>query len=250
VKSEMSKLDLEPGLYVNVFKVNTPDNVEVIAFTTSTRTWSDLRNLRFWIDQTGLKARVYRTGNLIIGYGQDAPQLTSKGFQQQRIYLFDHPKWVIKLINEGFSDHLVNKNYRMPPVKGRTTVYEKNPYRTAASGKIRVYRGYDLRAIYLGKHPQHIFGLIIDSSWEIHDSNGERLNTVQIRQYDAVNELAQIQEELLPNNQINPEVSRLRLRNQILPFVIQNKEFTLPLSEEINVSLDEAPIRIILGVRA
>jgi hypothetical protein len=246
----MNKPDLEPGLCVNVFKVNMPDNVEVIAFTTSTGTWSDLRNLRSWIYRTGLNARVYRKGNLIIGYGQDAAQFTSKGFQQQRIHLFDHPEWVIKLINEGFSDHLVNKNYRRPPVKGRTTVYEKDPYRTTESGKLRVYHGYDLRAIDLGKHPQHVFGLIIDSSWEIHDSNEKRLNTVEIRQYDAVNELAQIQEELLPNNQINPEVSRLKLRNQILPFVIQNKEFTLPLSEEINVSLDETPIRIILGVRA
>jgi hypothetical protein len=63
-----------------------------------------------------------------------------------------------------------------------------------------------------------------------------------------VTEVAQIQGELLPTNQINPEISRLRLRNHILPFVTENKEFALILGEKINASLEESPTRIILGV--
>ena len=243
----MNKLDLEPGLYVNIFKVNKPDNLEVTVFTTSASAYPDLRDLRSWISQTGLKAQVYRAGNHVFGYGEDAHKLASKGFQMQKVRLFDHPGWFTRLIKESFGDHLKNKGYRELGGKVGMTLYEPN-YQSAAGGKLLIYRGYYIRAIYLGNHPHYVFGLIIDCSWRILDANGHLLDTSAIKQYNAVTEVAQIQGELLPTNQINPEISRLRLRNHILPFVTENKEFALILGEKINASLEESPTRIILGV--
>lgn len=243
---EMSKSYLEPGLYVNIFKVDVP-NVEVTVFTASTSKYPSLRDLRSCIDQAGWKARVYKHDDLIFGYGQDAHQLTSEDFQQRQVRLFDYPKWCARLITEGLSDHLTNQEYRKSYGKGRVALYELNPYRTAAGGKLRVFRGYDLRTIYLREREKLVFGLVVDICWEIQDISGQRLNTATIAQYNAVVEVAQIQDELLPNNRINPEVSRLRLREHILPFVAKNKKFRLPLSEGIEADLEETPVRIILG---
>jgi hypothetical protein len=96
------------------------------------------------------------------------------------------------------------------------------------------------------RHP--VFGLIVDICWEIQDADGQRLRTATIAQYNAMAEVAQIQDEYLPGNRINPEVSRLRLQNHILPFVRQNREFALPVSEDIKATLEQIPLRVIVGV--
>lgn len=243
----MTREIFDPGLYVNIFRVLLPDE-RVNVMVAPSRAHPSLRDLRDEIQRSGWQASVYRHNNQIFGYGPDMHHLRPKGFQQQALRLLDHPRWCTRLIMEGLSDHLKRSGFREKRGKGRTTLYEPEPYGNAAQGRLFVFRGYDLRAIYIWRERTPVFGLIVDICWEIRDAAGNRLNTAAMAQYSAVGEVAQIQGEYLPGNRINPEVSRLRLQNHILPFVHQNREFALPLQEEIKARLEETPMRVILGV--
>jgi hypothetical protein len=243
----MNRVSLDPGLYVNVFRVTLPDE-RVSVMVASPSDCPSLRELRNEIGRAAWQARVYRSDQDVFGYGPDMQQLGTKGFQLREVGLLDHPKWSTRLIIEGLGDRLKEQGYRWLVGLGRTTVYESQPYRTAASGQLRIFRGYDLRTIYLWKEHHPIFGLIVDICWEIQNGNGQRLGPATIAQYNAVAEVAQIQDEYLPGNRVNPEVSRLRLQNHILPFVRQHREFALPVSEDIKATLEEIPLRVIVGV--
>lgn len=246
-ENQMGSTSLEQGLYVNIFPVTFPDK-QVHVMIAESKNLPSLRELRAELQQSQQAVRVYQYRNKIFGYGRDMEQLASKGFQRQEVSLLEHPKWCVRLINEGLTEHLKSKGYREWPGKGRITLYEPHPYRTAAQGKLKVFRGYDLRTIYLWREHFPIFGLIVDIRWEIQDESGQRLNTHEIARYDALVEIAVIQDEYLLGNRINLEVSRLRLHKHILPFIDACKEFVLPLRENIKASVEETPLRVILGV--
>lgn len=214
----MASAHLDPGVYTNIFPVEIP-NVCVDVMTAEASDYPDLRGLR---EQIRASSR------------------------RQQIRLYDYPKWCARMIIEGLTDLLRSQGYREWLGKGRIKLYEPQPFRQAAQGRLRVFRGYDLRAIYWYRDQQLLFGLIVDICWEIQDTSGTRLSTPAIAQYNATIEIGQIQEEFLSNRQINPEGSRLRLQNHILPFVRQNNEFFLPCGEKATV--DEIPLRVILGV--
>lgn len=238
---------LDPGIYVNIFTVQIP-NVNVDVMTTKSSNYPDLRKLREEIRGRAFSLRVYRMDDIILGYGSDLDWLTNKHFEKQQIPLYRYPKWCARMIVEGLTDFLKSKGYQEWLGKGRIKVYEPQPFRQAAQDRLHVFRGYDLRAIYWQREEQVLFGLIVDICWEIQDVNGSRLSTSEIAQYNAMSEIAQIQEEYLPGNRINPEVSRMRLQNHILPFVQQNSRFALPCSGSVSVTLSIIPMRIILGV--
>jgi hypothetical protein len=247
VVAVMSRPYLEAGIYLNLFEVKVP-NLYVTIFTAPASNFPNLCDLRSYIAQENLGVRLYQSGARVFAYGKDAHQLASQGFQQQMVYLFDYPKWCTRLITEGLNDHLKERGYRQGHGKGRVTLYEPQPYGNVANGELKVFRGYDLRVIHLYQQSRLIFGLIVDICWEVQDVNGKRINMEGIAQkYNAVLEVAKIQEEILPNNQINPEVSKLRLQDHILPFVISNREFVLPLGQDVKVTLEEIPVQIILG---
>jgi hypothetical protein len=238
---------LDPGIYTNIFQVRLPDeNVEVM--TTSPNTCASLRDLREQIRNSWKCVRVYRHDDIIFGYGSDSDWLVDKGFARQQIRLHDYPKWCARMIVEGLVDHLGPQGYREWSGIGRTKLYEPEPFGKAAQDRLRLFRGYDLRAIYWRRNGQLLFGLVVDICWEIQDANGMRLSTPEIAQYNAMTDIARLQEEYLPGNRINLEVSRLRLQNHILPFVQSNSKFALPCSRNVEVTLSSVPLRVIVGV--
>lgn len=238
---------LDPGIYTNIFPVQVPDTtVEVM--TAQASDYPDLRGLREEIRAASCNLRVHRLENIVFGYGSDLDWLVDKHFERRGIRLYDYPKWCTRMISEGLTDLLKTKGYRECLGKGRIRLYEPQPFQKAAQGHLNVFRGYDLRSIYWRREKQVLFGLIVDICWEIQDASGKRLSTPEIAQFNAMAEIAQIQEEYLPDNRINPEVSRIRLQNHILPFVQQNSQFALPCSGNIEVTLSNIPLRIILGV--
>ncbi|GIV89158.1 MAG: hypothetical protein KatS3mg055_1676 [Chloroflexus sp.] len=238
---------LDPGIYTNIFPVQIPDEtVEVMC--ASTNAYPSLREIREQIRASCRSIRVYRLEGIVLGYGSDLDWFADKGFERLHKRLYDYPKWCSRMIVEGLVDTLREHGYRERVGKGRTTLYEPQPFRQAAQGRLCVFRGYDLRAIFWWKEKQPLFGLIVDICWEIHDANGKRLSSPEIAQYNAVTEIAQIQEEFLPGNRINPEVSRLRLHNHVLPFVQSHCKFTLPCSKSVVATVGTVPLRVILGV--
>lgn len=238
---------LDPGVYTNIFPVYLPDKiVDVMIITASA--YPCLRELREQIRASSQDIRVYRLEDVVLGYGAHSDWLASKGFRKEQKRLMDYPKWCARLIVEGLVDLLKKQGYREWIGKGRTTLYEPKPLGQAAQRRLSVFRGYNLRSIYWRKEGQPLFGLIVDICWEIQDTNGKRLSSHEIAQYNAMAEIARIQDEFLPGNRINPEVSRLRLQNHILLFVRQNSRFALPCGESIEAALDSMPMRVILGV--
>lgn len=243
----MVSKSLDTGIYTNIFPVQIPDaTVEVM--TAKASDYPDLKGLRKEIHASSCALRVYRLEDIILGYGSDLDWLADKRFERRWLRLYDHPKWCARMITEGLTDLLRSKGYREWLGKGRTKLYEPQSFRKAAQGHLNVFRGYDLRSIYRRREEQVLFGLIVDICWEIQDTNGKRLSTPEIAQYKAMSEITQIQEEYLSDNRVNPEVSRMRLQNHILPFVQQNNKFFLPCGEKIEATLSEIPLRVILGV--
>lgn len=243
----MANASLDLGIYTNIFPVQIPDaSVDVMIAEASDH--PNLRGLRAEIRAASRKLRVYRVGNVILGYGSDLDWLADKRFDKQQIPLYRYPQWCARMIIEGLTDLLKSQGYREWFGKGRIKLYEPQPFRKAARGHLNVFRGYDLRSIYWRREKQILFGLIVDICWEIQDASGNRLSTTEIAQYNAMSEIAQIQEEYLSDNRINPEVSRIRLQSHILPFVQQNNQFALPCSGSIKATLSNVPLRVILGV--
>lgn len=239
---------LDPGIYINIFRVQLPDTIVEIV-TASASTQPALRDLRTQIQNSSRNIRVYLHDDIIFGYGPDWGALVDKGFERQQIRLYDYPKWCARMIVEGLVDRLKPQGYRERSGIGRIKTYESEPFGKAAQGRLRLFRGYDLRAIYWRRNEQLLFGLVVDICWEIQDLSGKRLSTPEIAQYNAVSEIAQLQGEFLPGNRTNPEVSRLRLQNQILPFVQQNNKFSLPCGSNVEALLSAIPLRVILGVQ-
>lgn len=238
---------LDLGIYSNIFPVQVPDTtVEVM--TAKASGYRDLRGLREEIRAASCNLRVYRLEDIVLGYGSDLDWLADKRFEKQQIPLYRYPKWCARMIIEGLTDLLRSQGYREWFGKGRIKLYEPQPFRKAAQGHLNVFPGYDLRSIYWRREKQVLFGLIVDICWEIQDASGNRLTTPEVAQFNAMAEIAQIQGEYLPDNRINPEVSRMRLQNHILPFVQQNNRFVLPCSGSIEVIVSNVPLRVILGV--
>jgi len=244
----MNNISLAPGIYTNIFRVFVPDEC-VTVMVAPVSAFPSLQELRREIERSGWRARVYQYDTQVFGYGQDMEQLASSDFQRKKIRLLEYPGWCARLITEGLSDYLKAQGYRERSGKGRKQLYEPHPYRTAAGKRLQVFRGYDLRVLYLWREGQPVFGLIVDICWEIQDVEGKRLNTTETAQYGAMAEIARIQEEYLPDNRINPEVSRSRFLNHILPFVRSCKEFPLTIHENLNVHLEQTPSRVIIGVQ-
>ncbi len=240
----MSTAPLDPGLYVNVFHVEIP-NEPASFMVAPTAICPDLRPIREEIARCSWNCRVYRVRDRVFGYGEEREVLRAKSFEPTEIRLRDESGLCKRLILEGLVDYLKGQGYRERSGKGRVTLYEPKPYREVAGGQIQVYRGYDLRTIWWKQDGEMAFGMIVDVRWEIRDRSGRRLSSPEIAQYRATRQIAQIQEELLPTGRINTEVARLRLQNHILPFVHQHSRFSLPCGGEATVS--DVPIRVILG---
>lgn len=243
----MANESLDPGLYINIFPVQVADAM-VDVMIAEPSAYPNLEGLREAICAASRKLRVYRVGSVILGYGSDLDWLANKRFDKQEISLYRYPQWCTRMIIEGLIDHLTSRSYREWSGKGRSKLYEPQPFQKAAQGQLYVFRGYDLRAIYWYREQRPLFGLIVDICWEIQDTNGKRLSTSEIAQYNALPEIARIQEEYLPDGRINPEVSRMRLQNHILPFVQQHSRFALPCDRTTEATLGDAPLRVILGV--
>lgn len=244
----MNPIQLDPGIYLNVFPVTLPDD-PVSVVQADRASWPDLRNLR-----EGIKNRnvwVYADGKIVYGYGPDRAILKDQGFQETEVRLRETPKLAARLIVEGMVRLLRQEGYKALHRKGRWQLYHPNQFKKVAGGKVRVHRGYDLRAFFWKDivADQLAFGLIVDIVWALRDNANQPLNLRQVRQqygYNAIVSIGQFQGEYLPgSNRINTEVARQRFQENILPFIRSHSEFELPCGGQARVRAE--PIRAILG---
>lgn len=240
---------LDVGLYLNLFPVEVP--TYPIRFLEADRSrYSDLRPLRDELSQLGKMVWVYAEDDKVYGYGKDCDWLRSKGFCETDVTLPDRPRLTARMILEGFIGHLKEERYTPVERKGRCEVFSWTKYQSTSDGNVRLYRGFDLRSLFLRNREtgELIFGLIIDVTHAFRDQANESLNAHDIRERfgsKTFSEVRQMQGELLPTGRINTEVARQRLVDHILPFVRCFPNFQLPC--DITVSLHHEPTRIILG---
>lgn len=249
MNTPVTAINLEPGVYTNVFLVIIPEGTArlVVALRSN---YQDLRPLRKHIQDKGWNAQVYAPSNSdkVYGFGQDMDLLAGEGFQEENVNLSDTPQLTTRLITEGMVNLLRASGYEARFGKGRTSVFPTNEFKPAANGKIRVYQGYDLRSTFwwdqsLGRLA---FGLVVDVTWSIRDQEGRPLNMAQVAELKAATQIAQIQGEYLPGGaRINTEVARQRLQEQILPFVREHSKFELPC--RVTAELSPQPVRVIIG---
>lgn len=240
---------LDVGLYLNLFPVEVPAYpIRFLAADSSLH--PDLRPLRDELTQLGKRVWVYADGDKVYGYGQDCDLLRSKHFYDTDITLPSRPRLTARMILDGFVDCIKQDNYTLLERKGRCEVLNLAEYQLTIDGNVRLYRGFDLRSLFLKDQEtgELVFGLIVDVTYTLRDHSNESLNAHDIRERfgsTTLSEVRQIQGDLLPSGRINTEVARQRLLNHILPFVHRFTEFQLPCG--IKVSLHYEPTRIILG---
>jgi len=251
----MNRIHLDPGIYLNIFPVELPEDTLTMVVAPRS-SFQDLRALRQSLLEAGNKVWVYADGDVVYGYGPDTASLERQGFQKTSLRLAEVPRLARKVVVEGLVNALRGEGYETLPRKWRWQLYHPGQFKEVAGGKIRVYRGYDLRAIDLRTISwedvaidQLVFGLVVDIVWILRDNNNQPINMRQIRQqygYNATIAVGEIQGEYLPgSSKINTEVARERFQEHILPFVQSHREFELPCVGKARL-LPE-PIRVILG---
>ena len=246
----MNRIHLDPGIYLNVFPVEIPEDALTL-MTAPRASFQDLRPLRHSLSEANTDAWVYADGDVVYGYGPDAASLETQGFQRSSLRLAEAPRLATRVIVEGVVNALRTEGYEPLFRKGRWQVYHPSQFTGIAGGRVRVHRGYDLRAFFWKDivADQLAFGLIVDIVWALRDNTNQPLNMHQIRQqygYGSTIAIGQVQGEYLPrSSRLNTEVARQRFQEHILPFVQSHSEFALPCGGRARL-LSE-PIRVILG---
>ncbi|RLG69604.1 MAG: hypothetical protein DRO11_07515 [Methanobacteriota archaeon] len=166
---------MDPGIYLNVFPVKVPDEA-VQVMTASRASFQDLRSLRQRLAEAGKNAWVYADGDTVYGYGLDAACLESRGFRKALLRLTEVPRLATRMVIEGLVSVLRREGYEILPRKGRQQAYHPEKFTWVVRGRVRVHRGYDLRALFWKDiHTDQLaFGLIADIFWVLRDDKNSR----------------------------------------------------------------------------
>jgi hypothetical protein len=246
----MNPLHLDPGIYLNVFPVELP-NDEIQVLTVERTLFQDLRQLRDRLKRENKKAWVYACGNKVYAYGPEVDALKPDGFERHSLRLIEEPRLATRMIVKGLANTLREERYQILYRKGRCQAYHPDQFKPIVGGSVRVHRGYDLRALFWRDvvADRLTFGLVVDATWMLRDSDNHPLGLQQIRQqygYNVTIAIGQVQEEYLPgSSKFNTEVARQRLQAHITPFVQSHPGFDLPCGGQVRL-LSE-PVRVILG---
>ncbi len=246
----MDKVQLQPGIYTNIFPVILPDE-PVYCMEIQRAQWIDLRELRSKIEQANRRVTVYADRNRVYGYGEDAESfLSAKGFGKTSVLFKQVPALAAHVVLQGIIDAALAKGFwqrRKMSLKGvdaRTEIFRPSPKGITAQGKVKVFVGYELRCAY---YPAvESFGLVVDITWAYQDEHGAPLNTSQMRARNAMKEALVIQEEFLRGtNRLNLQIAQIRMHDNLLPFVREFQSIDLPCGGQAH--LEPEPFPVILG---
>jgi len=246
----MDKVQLQPGIYTNIFPVILPDE-PIYCMEIQRAQWIDLRELRNEIEQANRCVTVYADRNHVYGYGEDAETfLAAKGFSKTAVLFKQAPALATHIMLQGLIEAALTKNFwqrRRMSLKGvdaRTEIFRPTPKGTTAQGRVKVFVGYELRCAY---YPAvESFGLVVDVTWAYQDEHGAPLNSSQMRARNAMNEALVIQEEFLRGtNRINLQIAQIRMHNYLLPFAQEFQSIDLPCGGQAR--LEPEPFPVILG---
>ncbi|MHA1351844.1 MAG: hypothetical protein ACTSPP_03520 [Candidatus Heimdallarchaeaceae archaeon] len=247
-------MELESGIYINMFPVNVSEEkftVMVSDRCNFTRIW-EINNK---YEKKQIDITLYADRDLIYAYGSDIYLLDKRIFQSKRISHKESPRLTCKLILDGIIKEAEKNNFQrlFKERKGRTILFNDNLVYITPDGNVRIYRGFDIRVIFLRNpiYQELVFGFIVDTRYLLRDCNNNPLNFSQIINKFGRNTLIDVryfQKDLIPSKngpKSNPETSRQRLLDEILPFIKLIDEFSLLC--DIGAKIEKTPYRIIMG---
>ncbi len=244
------KMEIEQGYYINLFPINIIGNEFEIMKIDRTIV-KDLKELNQELEKKGVKIVLYPDGDLIYGYGENSALLEKYNFQLETVTVESSPRLTGKMILDGVISVAEEINYFRLFIerKGRTILFNPDLFDLTSDTNVKVHRVYDIRIIYLIEpvYLRLFFGLVINCRYLLRDSNDQPLNFVQIiSRFGSriLREVRQLQKDLIPSG-LNPETSRQRLVDEIIPFVKTISKITLACRLDAIISSD--PVRIILG---
>jgi|GEM_PF-1159186 hypothetical protein len=251
--ADSSKVRILGGIYINIFPMELSQS-KINVYTAPFGALPRFNEIHKIIHDQNLIADVYRYKNEVFLYGKDLHKIIDylklEKITKKEIDLYNYPDFCKRLITYSYSNYLRSKNFEEVNKLVRSEFYEHEPYAISKNFNLKVYRGYRLKTIYFYNQNNEtpIFALVVDLCWTVKDDNNKNISMTEIsRKYNAVMEISQIQGELLPNNKINPEFSRILFQDHILPFVSSHNKFKLIVEEDIEVTIKETPIRVIIG---
>lgn len=243
-------MEIEPGYYLNLFTVNLKKtNFEIMLI--DRKNLHPIKELYNDIEKKEIKISLYADKEVVFGYGEDIDFLQNLDFHTKAISTDDSPALTCKLILDGVISTAMQIGYHKlyREKKGRLQLYNPENYVLTTNRSVKVLPTYDVRVIYLVDPIQNslFFGLVVDCRYILRDINDKPLNFHQIvEKYGSstVRDIRQIQKDLIPTG-LNPETSRQRLLDEVIPFIKNFQEIKLPC--DIDASVSYEPIRVILG---
>lgn len=244
----MDNVQLQPGIYTNIFPVTLPDPQATIMVIKRAKL-PDLRSLEAEVAASNMDVFLYARRNLVFGYGADALTfLRERGFSELQVSLNNEPELSAHLVIKGILAAAFAKGFwqrkksSSKDVTGRIEIFRPQPAGILTQG-IKLFAGYDLRCTYYATIES--LGLVVDVIWAYQDRNGKHLHPRQMREHNAMNEALFIQEELLRGtNRVNTQISQIRMHKYLLPFVQEFRVFSLPCGGQ--AQLEAVPFPVIL----
>jgi hypothetical protein len=244
-----TKPNLESGIYANIFPVELgEENVRLMVIERSN--YPDLRPLRAELQSRG-NVWVYADKDKIYGFGENCACLTTKQFREESVNLYDVPRLTANNILDGVCNKMKARGCLVDRTFGRAAIFDFNKPHKSRDGNIAVFRGIDLRSIFLYDRGDDKlkFGLIVDVTYRLKDKTDQSISIGMVRQRygsETLAQVRQIQGDMIPTG-INTEASRQRLVDHIFQFLIAFADFTLPIGVQAKASTQ--PVRVILGGR-
>ncbi|MBC7094480.1 hypothetical protein [Thermococcus sp.] len=252
----MRSSDLDPGIYLNMFEVKLPEDptvsIMISNFDRIQEQYGTLKELKHKLEENGWQVYLYRDDKLVYGYGAGMDILKQYGFRNVSINLLETPKLTSRMILEGFVNELKTSGFSQlgKEHKGRVELFDMSHPVTISNGEIFIYKGLDIRSIFLKDHETDDinFWIIVDITYLVRDKVGTPLNPQEIvRTYgrEAYIQIKKIQGELLSNGRINTMAPKERFK-QIMS-IIQNYSSAFDLPCGIQASLIKRPVSIVIG---
>ncbi len=244
-----NEMNLDAGLYVNLFEVEFED-CDADLMCASRSQVPKLRDFRKQLADQNLAIRVYAVNEWVYGYGSDRDQLTESGFETKSVRIREIPQLTGRLILEGYVESLERAGYTCHWSFGRAFAYQFNTPLLTTNEGVKLFRGFELQSLYLldPETENLVYGMVINAAFRFRDQNDKPLNTHEVVTRfgsDTLRQLRIKQGDLAPIGGINLEVSRQRLMELTLPFVKARHSFELPCG--IPAELTQQPVRVVLA---
>lgn len=249
---------MDAGIYTNLFQVHW-DIQEVAIMRWKRNKSPDLQDIRKQLHDQQVDAQVYALKGDIYGYGQQQMELSRYGFEKKAQRL-DQPELVNRLILDGFINSLETAGYTCYFKFGRALALQLNTPLLSMPNGVMLFRGTEITTQFLFDDvtEQVAYFIIIDPVFKYYDQNNHSLSTNEVVAKFGSETLIHLrikQGDLAPTGGINLEVSRQRLSNFILPFLMARHNFTLPCwpANDTNpifgipARIDLNPVRVILA---